>query len=64
MLGGQLFSRTAGLAGLAAGATGLIPANMGTLGFVLSFVSLVPLIVWLFLVGRRLLQLPVKRSGV
>ena len=57
MLRSALFSRLTALAGLAAGATGLIPANMGTLGFVLSFVSLIPLIVWLFLIGRRLLKL-------
>jgi hypothetical protein len=34
----------------------LASANMGVAGFVLSFLSLIPLIVWLFLVGRRLLQ--------
>jgi hypothetical protein len=57
MLRSALFGRLAGLSGVAAGVTGLIPASMGTLGFVLSFVSLLPLIVWLFVVGRRFLQL-------
>ncbi len=57
MLRSALFSRLAGLTGVAAGVTGLIPASMGTLGFVVSFVSLLPLIVWLFLVGRRFLRL-------
>jgi hypothetical protein len=57
MLRSALFSRLTAVAGIGAGVTGLIPANMGTLGFVLSFVSLIPLIVWLLLVGRRLLQL-------
>jgi len=57
MLRGTLFSRTTGVAGVAAGVTGLVPASMGTAGFVLSFLSLLPLIVWLFLVGRRFLQL-------
>jgi hypothetical protein len=57
MLRSALFSRFTGAAGVAAGVTGLIPANMGTLGFVLSFLSLIPLIVWLLLAGRRLLQL-------
>ena len=57
MLRSTLFTRLTGLAGVAAGVTGLIPASMGTLGFVLAFVSLLPLIVWLFLVGRRFLQL-------
>jgi hypothetical protein len=64
MLRSNVFSRTTGVAGLAAGVTGLTPANMGTLGVLLSLVSLVPLIVWLFLLGRRLLQLRVKPSGV
>jgi hypothetical protein len=36
MLRGNAFSRTTGVAGLAAGVTGLIPANMGMLGFLLS----------------------------
>ena len=57
MLRGKLFSRATGLAGVVAGVTGLVPASMGMLGFVLSFISLLPLVVWLILVGRRLLQL-------
>jgi Domain of unknown function (DUF4386) len=56
MLRTALFSRLTGVAGVAAGITGLVPASMGTVGFVLSFVSLIPLIVWLFLVGRQLLS--------
>jgi hypothetical protein len=57
MLRGMVFSRVTGLAGVLAGVTGLVPANMGTVGFVLSFISLAPLLVWLVLVGRRLFQL-------
>ena len=57
MLRGMVFSRVTGVVGVLAGVTGLVPANMGTVGFVLSFISLVPLLVWLVLVGRRLLQL-------
>ncbi|HEY1296795.1 MAG TPA: DUF4386 family protein [Chloroflexota bacterium] len=57
MLRSGLFSRLAGVCGVAAGVTGLVPASMGTLGFALSFVSLLPLIVWLFVVGQRLRQL-------
>ena len=57
MLRSALFSHFTGLAGVAAGVTGLIPATMGTLGFVLAFLSLIPLLVWLVLVGRRLLKL-------
>jgi uncharacterized protein DUF4386 len=56
MLRSAPFSRLTGVAGVAAGVTGLVPASMGTLGFVLSFASLIPLIVWLFLVGRQLLS--------
>jgi hypothetical protein len=57
MLRTALFTRLTALTGVAAGVTSLIPASMGTLGFVLAFVSLIPLIVWLFLVGRHFLQL-------
>jgi hypothetical protein len=57
MLRSSSFSRLTGVAGVAAGVTGLIPASMGTLGFALAFVSLLPLVVWLFLIGRRLRQL-------
>jgi hypothetical protein len=63
MLRSALFSRLTGWAGVAAGVTGLIPASMGTPGFVLSFVSLLPLIVWLFLVGRRFLQLQLRSTA-
>ena len=63
MLRSPLFTRLTGWAGIAAGATGLVPASMGTLGFVLSFVSLLPLIVWLFLLGRRFLQLEHQLSS-
>jgi hypothetical protein len=62
MLRGARFGRVAGLAGVAAGVTGLVPASMGSVGFILSFVSLLPLVVWLFLVGRRLLQ-PGSEAG-
>lgn len=57
MVRSSSFTRFTGLAGIAAGVTGLIPASMGTVGFLVSFVSLFPLIVWLILVGRRFLHL-------
>jgi hypothetical protein len=56
MLRGKVFSRLTGLAGVLAGVTGLVPASFGTLGFVLSFISLLPLVVWLALVGQRFLR--------
>jgi len=57
ILRGAVFSRVTGVAGVAAGLTGLVPASFGTLGFVLSFVSLLPLVLWLALIGLRFLQL-------
>jgi Domain of unknown function (DUF4386) len=57
MLRGAVFSRLTGLLGVAAGVTGLVPASFGILGFVLSFLSLLPLLVWLVLIGRRFVQL-------
>jgi Domain of unknown function (DUF4386) len=63
MLHSVQFSRVTALSGVAAGVTGLIPASMGTLGLVLSFLSLVPLLMWLFLVGRRFLQLSSRPSA-
>lgn len=63
MLRGRVFSRTCAVAGIAAGLTGLVPANAGLLGLALSFVSLVPLMVWLTLTGRRMLQLAGSRRA-
>ena len=54
MLRSTVFSRLTGVWGVLAGATGLVPASFGTLGFVLSFLALLPLLVWLFLIARRL----------
>jgi hypothetical protein len=62
MLRGAVFGRLTGLAGVAAGATGLVPASFGTLGFVLSFISLVPLLVWLVLIGCRFVELGFCRA--
>jgi hypothetical protein len=57
MLRGNVFSRITGLAGVLAGVTGLVPASFGTLGFVLSFISLLPLVVWLALIGHQFVRL-------
>jgi Domain of unknown function (DUF4386) len=54
MLRSAIFSRATGVAGVLAGVMGLVPASFGTVGFALSFVSLVPMLVWLILLGRRL----------
>jgi hypothetical protein len=57
MLRSSVFSRATGWAGVIAGVTGLVPASFGTLGFVLSFISLLPLVVWLALIARRFFEL-------
>lgn len=56
MLRSHLFSRFAGWLGVIAGVLMLVPPlpATGQLGIALSLLSLVPLIIWLALVGRRL----------
>src|SRR5215211_1058397 len=51
-----LFSKTTGYAGLSAGVLALVPPTAGVIGVVFSIVSLVPMVVWLALVARRLLR--------
>ena len=50
----HLFSKTTGYAGLSAGVLALVPPTAGTIGVVLSLVSLVPMVIWLALIARRL----------
>ncbi|MGE5603218.1 MAG: hypothetical protein ACM30E_09210 [Nitrososphaerales archaeon] len=57
MLGSNTFGRRTAHVGMVFYAMNLVPATAGTLGFVLSMASLVPMIAWLVLVARRLLQL-------
>src|SRR5215213_2971463 len=52
----HLVSKTTGYAGLSAGVLALIPPTAGTIGVVLSLVSLVPMVIWLVLIARRLLR--------
>lgn len=56
MLRSTIFSRTTAYAGLAMGALALVPATAGTVGIVVSLVSLVPTVFWLILVGLRLFE--------
>src|SRR5215212_887232 len=51
-----LFSKTTGYAGLSAGVLALVLPTAGVIGVVFSIVSLVPMVVWLALVARRLLR--------
>ena len=57
MLRSTIFSKGTAVVGLIMGILGFIPASFGTVGLVFAFGSLVPTVIWLFLVARRLLQL-------
>ena len=57
MLRSGVFSKVTAYVGLAMGALMVIPATVGTLGLMLSLFSLIPTVVWLIMVGRRLFQL-------
>ena len=63
MLRSGVFSKVTAYVGLAMGALMVIPATVGTLGLMLSLFSLIPTVVWLIMVGRRLFQLS-RASGV
>jgi hypothetical protein len=55
--GGAIFGRATAYAGLTMGAFSLVPATAGTVGLVSAFVSLLPTMAWLALVGRDLWRL-------
>ncbi len=55
MLRSHLFSKVTGYVGLSAGVLMLVPPTAGMIGVVFSLLSLVPLVVWLILIARRLL---------
>jgi Domain of unknown function (DUF4386) len=57
MLRSTLFSKGIAWIGLMMGGMSLIPASAGTVGLVFAFGSLVPLVIWLVLIARRLFQL-------
>lgn len=57
MLHGSIFTPATGYVGLLMGILTLVPATAGKVGLVLSFVSLMPLVVWLILIAQRLFQL-------
>ena len=57
MLRSGIFSKFIAYTGLVMGALMLVPASAGTLGLLLSLISLAPTVVWLILVARRLFQL-------
>lgn len=52
----QLFCKTTGYAGLSTGVLALVPPTAGRIGVIFSLVSLVPMVIWLALIARRLLR--------
>ncbi|HEU5345661.1 MAG TPA: DUF4386 family protein [Ktedonobacterales bacterium] len=64
MLRSAVFSRPTAYIGLLTGALMLIPATAGTVGLVLSLVSLAPALIWDILIARRLFQLAAPRAEV
>ncbi|HEX2347608.1 MAG TPA: DUF4386 family protein [Ktedonobacterales bacterium] len=62
MLRSAVFGRATGYIGLLTGALMLIPATAGSVGLVLSLVSLAPALVWDILIARRLFQLAASRA--
>lgn len=66
MLKSMLFSKKTALIGIFAGILMFVPPTVGMIGIIFSLISIIPMDIWLFLVGRRLLQLSdnsLERSG-
>jgi hypothetical protein len=57
MLRSQVFSRATAYVGMVVGVLMLLPATAGTVGLVMAFLSLVPLVVWMLLIAIRFFQL-------
>ena len=57
VLASERFSKAAGVCGLIAAALMMIPSTAGPIGVVFALASLLPGVVFAFLVGRRLLRL-------
>lgn len=57
VLQGRVFSRATGYVGLVYGATALLPASAGKVGFYLAFASLLPMCLWLGLIAFGLFRL-------
>jgi Domain of unknown function (DUF4386) len=70
MLRSHLFNKATGYVGLSAGVLMSVPPTAGAIGIAFSLLSLVPLVVWLTLIARRLLRsgtlerdhFPIKQS--
>jgi hypothetical protein len=57
MLRSNIFSKVTAYVGIVASVLMFAPPTVGTIGVVFSLISLVPFVVWLILVARRLFQL-------
>ena len=57
MLRGNIFSKGTAYVGILMGVLMLVPPTVGTIGLLLSLISLVPTLIWLILIARRLFQL-------
>jgi len=58
MLKSEFFTRITAYIGIAMGILMLIPPTVGTIGLIFSFLSLIPMMVWFVIVGKRLSKLP------
>ncbi len=63
MLHSRMFSKVTASAGIVGRAAALVPSAAGTVGLILSLISLVPLVLWLILVARTLFHLAQGGSG-
>jgi hypothetical protein len=54
MLKSTFFSRVTAYIGIVFYSMNLIPASAGMIGFYISFLSLLPMLLWLFLIGRKM----------
>jgi hypothetical protein len=57
MLRSNIFSKVTSYMGILMGVLMLVPPTVGTIGLLLSLISLVPMFIWLILVARRFFQL-------
>jgi hypothetical protein len=63
MMRSSVFSRKTAYIGLVMNLMMLVPPTAGKFGLALAFASLVPTVVWLVMISRRLLQLGAARVG-
>jgi len=57
MLHSHVFSKATAYVGILAGVLMFVPPTAGTIGILFSLISLVPTMIWLILIARRLFQL-------